>query len=78
MDSDGDKQNKISQREKKSIDVIQRYITNVGNVLSPIWLRRPVQVNNGFEWFILDSRYSFLLYFRLFLVILYISYEIFK
>jgi hypothetical protein len=66
----------ISQREKTS--TIQRYISNVSDVLSPIWLRRPVQINNGHEWFILGSRYRFLFYFRMFLVVLYISYEILK
>ena len=66
----------LSQRKETSI--IQRYITNVSDVLSPIWLRRPVQINNGHQWFILGSRYRFLFYFRMFLVGLYISYEILK
>ena len=78
MDPDGDKQNKISQREKNKIDFVQRYISNVSDVLSPLWVRRPLQINNGFEWFILGSRYSFLFNFRMFLVILYIAYETIK
>ncbi len=78
MDPDGDKENTISKREKQKINILQRYISNVSDVLSPIWLRRIIQVNNGSEWFILGCRYRFLFYFRLFLVVLYISYEIIK
>jgi len=78
MDPDGDKQNKISKRETQSKNVLQRYISNVSDVLSPIWVRRIIQVNNGHEWFILGSRYSFLLYFRMFLVVLYLTYQVVK
>jgi hypothetical protein len=79
MDPDGDKQNKtqiLSKGEK--ITFIQRYIANVSNVLSPIWVRRIIQIDNGREWFVLGSRYRFLFNFRMFLVVLYISYEILK
>jgi hypothetical protein len=78
MDPDGDKQNKISKREKQKNNFLQRYISNVSDVLSPIWVRRIIQVNNGHEWFILGSRYSFLLYFRMFLVVLYLTYQVIK
>ena len=79
MDPDGDKQNKkqiLSKREETNF--IQRYIANVGNVLSPLWLRRPIQINNGYEWFILGSRYNFLFNFRLFLVVVFLIIQIFK
>ena len=78
MDPDGDKQNKEIKTKRAQNNFLQRYVFNVSNVLSPIWLRRPIQINNGFEWFVLGSRYRFLFYFRMFLVILYISYEAFK
>jgi hypothetical protein len=78
MDPDGDKKNKISKREKQKNNFLQRYVTNVSDVLSPIWVRRLIQINNGFEWFILGCRYRFLLSFRLFLVFLYITYQVFK
>jgi hypothetical protein len=77
MDPDGE-QNKRFKEQGKETGPIQRYITNVSDVLSPIWLRRIIQVNNGREWFILGSRYRFLFNFRVFLVILYITYETFK
>ena len=78
MDGDGDKQNKVLESKGKKINFLQRYITNVSDVLSPIWVRRTIQIDNGYKWFILGSRYRFLFYFRMFLVILYISYEAFK
>jgi hypothetical protein len=77
MDPD-DEQNQKVKRQTQKTSAIQRYITNVSDVLSPIWVRRSIQINNGSEWFVLGSRYSFLFYFRLFLVVLYISYEILK
>jgi hypothetical protein len=78
MDPDGDKKNKISKREKQKNNFLQRYVTNVSDVLSPIWVRRLIQINNGFEWFVLGCRYRFLFNFRLFLVFLYITYQVFK
>lgn len=72
------KNNSQIQRKREQTSFLQRYIANVGNVLSPIWVRRLIQVNNGFEWFVLGCRYRFLFNFRLFLVVLYISYEILK
>ena len=78
MDGDGDKQNKVLESKGKKINFLQRYITNVSDVLSPIWIRRTIQIVNGSEWFILGSRYYFLLNFRLLLVIVYILYEIYK
>jgi len=78
MDPDGDKQNKISKREKQPTNFLQRYVSNVSDVLSPIWVRRIIQVNNGHEWFILGSRYRFLFYFRLFLVVVFLIIQIFK
>jgi hypothetical protein len=78
MDPDGDKENQQTKRQNQPSNFLQRYLTNVSDVLSPIWVRRIIQVNNGREWFILGSRYRFLFNFRVFLVILYISYETFK
>jgi hypothetical protein len=78
MDPDGDKENQQTKRQNQPSNFLQRYLTNVSDVLSPIWVRRIIQVNNGREWLILGSRYRFLFNFRVFLVILYISYETFK
>ena len=79
MDDPGDsKNNQKIQGKGKKTSLLQRYISNVSYVLSPIWLRRIVQVNNGSEWFILGSRYCFLFNFRLLLVVIYLTYETFR
>lgn len=76
---DGDiKENKQVKRKRTQNNFIQRYISNVSNVLSPLWIRRPIQINNGYEWFILGSRYNFLFNFRLFLVVVFLIIQIFK
>jgi len=64
------------QREKTSI--LQRYITNVSDVLSTIRLRCPIQIDNGSNRVILDSRYRFLFYFGMFLYLILFTYEILK
>lgn len=78
MDDGDSKNSKKIEKEGIKIDFLQRYVSNVSDVLSPIWLRRTIQINNGLEWFVLGSRYRFLFYFRLFLVVLYFSFQIFK
>lgn len=77
MDPDGEQNKKIKRQEQKN-SVLQRYISNVSDVLSPIWVRRVIQVNDGFNWLILGCRYRFLFNFRMFLVVLYLAYETFK
>jgi hypothetical protein len=77
MDPDGE-QNKKTKGKGKQVNFLQRYLTNVGNVLSPIWVRRTIQVNDGGNWFILGCRYHFLFNFRMFLVVIYLAYETFK
>ena len=78
MDDCDIKKNKQVKRKRTQINFIQRYISNVSNVLSPLWIRRPIQINNGYEWFILGSRYNFLFNFRLFLVVVFLIIQIFK
>lgn len=78
MDEDDSEKNQQIKKQKPSSNFLQRYLTNVSDVLSPIWVRRIIQIDNGREWFVLGSRYRFLFHFRMFLVILYITYETFK
>lgn len=77
MDPDGE-QNKKIKRKGKQVDFLQRYLTNVSDVLSPIWIRRTFQIDDGGNWVILGCRYNFLLNFRVLLVIIYLAYETFK
>ena len=77
-EGDSTKEIQAAPDEGDPINVIQRYIANVGYVLSAVWLRCPIQTNNGSNWIVLGSRYSFLLYFRLFLFGLYLLHQIIK
>jgi hypothetical protein len=78
MGEDDSEENKQTKKQRPQVNFLQRYISNVSDVLSPIWVRRFIQVNNGFEWFILGSRYRFLFNFRMLLVVVYLTYETFK
>jgi hypothetical protein len=78
MDDGDSKKNKQVKRKGTQTNFLQRYISNVSNVLSPLWIRRTIQINNGLEWFILGSRYSFLFRFRLLLVVVFLIIQIFK
>jgi hypothetical protein len=75
---EGGKESKQIQEEGEEADPLQRYISNVSDVFSPLWVRRFIQVNDGFNWLILGCRYRFLFNFRMFLVVLYLAYETFK
>ena len=77
MDPD-DEQNQKFKEQGKETGPIQRYITNVSDVLSTTWLRCTIQANDGTDRFVLGSRRYLLLNFRMFLVVLYIAYEAFK
>lgn len=76
-DGDSKKYRKI-KRKGQSINFLQRCIFNVSDVFSSIWVRCIIQINNGFDGFILDSRYRFLFGIRVFLVIIFLIVEIFK
>jgi hypothetical protein len=78
MDDGDSKKNKQVKRKGTQTNFLQRYISNVSNVLSPLWIRRTIQINNGREWFILGSRYNFLFNFRLLLVVVFLIIQIFK
>jgi hypothetical protein len=76
--SDGDTKTESIKRQTTSFKPLQRFIADVSDVLSAVWVRRTIQADNGLERFVLDSRRRLLLNFRLFLVIVYITYTLFK
>lgn len=78
MDDSDSQKNKPIKRKKAEVGILQRYLSSTRHVLSAVWIRFAFQNNNGFERFILESQCGFLLYFRVFLVILYIAYETIK
>ena len=67
----------IKNKTKKA-EFNEGNITNVSDVLPPVWVRRTLQIYNGYKRLILDGRYSFLFYFRLFLAVVYFAYANFK
>ncbi len=77
-DGDSEKNNKKIRKQREQIGALSRYIFNVGDVLSTIGVRCVVQANDGYNRLVLGSRRGLLLNFRIFLVILYIAYEIYK
>ncbi len=77
MDPDGEQNQKI-KKQRQEINFLQRYISNVSDVLSTSWIRCTIQADDGSDRFVLGSRRYLLLNFRMFLVILYITYETFK
>ena len=77
MDPDGEQNQKI-KTQRQEINVLQRYISNVSNVLSTSWIRCTIQTDDGIDRFVLGSRRYLLLNFRIFLVVLYITYETLK
>jgi len=66
------------KKNKKTNISIKRSISNVSDVLHAFWIRLPVQINNGLEWLILDSRYYVLFNFRVLLAIIFFVIQIFK
>ena len=77
MDPDGEQNQKI-KRQKQETNFLQRYVSNVSDVLSSSWIRCTIQADDGSDRFVLGSRRYLLLNFRVFLVILYITYETLK
>jgi len=76
--SDGDTKTETIKTQTNQISICEGCIADVGNVFSAFWLRCALQTYNGYKRLLLGSRLSFLFNFRLFLVILYITYTLSK
>ena len=77
MDSDSKKIETNTATEEPPV-VLQGFIANVSNVLSTSWVRCTIQADDGVDRFVLGCRRYLLLNFRIFLVVLYITYETLK
>ncbi len=77
MDPDGEQIKKIKRQGQKT-SFLQRYVTNVSDVFSATRLRCTIQTDDGTDRFVLGSRRYLLLNFRVFLVIVYLTYEVLK
>ena len=72
MDPDSD--TKIQTKRDKT-DPLSRYVAYVSDVFSPLGIRRIIQIDDGGNCFVLGCRYHFLLYFRVFLVVLFYIFK---
>ena len=77
-DQSDSRENTGDTKQEDPYSFLQGDIFDDGNVFPAIRLRRFIQIGNGFDWFVLGCRYSFLWHFRFFLVGLYIAYSILK
>jgi hypothetical protein len=75
-EGDSKKENQSTEDKGEPYSIMERYIANVSNVLSPIWVRRAFQIDDGGNWLVLGCRYRFLFNFRLLLVVLYLFFQI--
>jgi hypothetical protein len=77
-EGDSEKNNQKIRKQREQIGALSRYIIDAGNVFSTFGVRCTIQAYDGYNRLILGSRRGLLLNFRIFLVILYITYEIYK
>ena len=76
---DGDSKNKTFKAFKKEASrILQRIVFDASYVLPAPWLRRPIQIDYGPDWFILGRGRRVLFYLRIFLVILYCAIQALK
>jgi hypothetical protein len=69
-----DSDTKIQTKRDKT-DPLSRYVAYVSDVLLALGVRRIIQIDDGGNWFVLGCRYHFLLYFRMFLVVLFYIFK---
>jgi len=77
-EGDSEKNNQKIREQREQITTLQRYIFNASNVFSTFGVRCVIQANDGYNRLVLGSRRGILLNFRIFLVIVYMLYEIYK
>jgi len=78
MDDSDSKNKTIKTIKKEASGILQRFIFDASYVFPASWLRRSIQTNYGPDRILLGRGRRFLFNFRLFLVVLYITIEIFK
>lgn len=75
---EGDQQIKKTKKQGRSNGLIQGHLTHARDVLFAFGVRCAIQAHDGYNRFILGSRRGLLLNFRVFLVVLYLTYEALK
>jgi hypothetical protein len=70
MESDSTKEIQQTEESGEPPSILQRYITNVSDVLPAFRIRCPFQIDNGSKRIVLDSRYRILFYLGMFFYLL--------
>ena len=78
MDEGDSKNNQQAEKQRKQIDVVQRYGINAGTILQSLWIRCRAIFPNITDRKFMESELRFVLYSGVILWTLYLTYETFK
>ena len=78
MDEGDSKNNQQAEKQRKQIDVVQRYGINAGTILQSLWIRCRTIFPNATDRKFMESELRFVLYSGFILWGLYLAYETFK
>lgn len=78
MDPDGDKQIKISKREKQKVTPLQRHSLNVSTILQSLWVRCRTIFPNITDGKFMEGELRVVLYCGILFWIIYLLYEVIK
>jgi hypothetical protein len=78
MDEGDSKNNQQAEKQRKQIDVVQRYGINAGTILQSLWIRCRTIFPNATDRKFMESELRFVLYSGLIFWGLYLAYETFK
>ena len=77
-DGDSTKNNQQAEKQRKQIDVVQRYGINAGTILQSLWIRCRTIFPNATDRKFMEGELRFVLYSGVILWGLYMAYETFK
>lgn len=78
MDPDGDKQIKISKRERQKVTPLQRHSLNVSTILQSLWVRCRTIFPNITDGKFMEGELRVVLYCGILFWIIYLLYEVIK
>ena len=78
MDEGDSKNNQQAEKQRKQIDVVQRYGIDAGTILQSLWIRCRAIFPNITDRKFMESELRFVLYSGVILWGLYLAYETFK
>ncbi len=78
MDDGDSKNNQQAEKQRKQIDVVQRYGINAGTILQSLWVRCRTIFPNATDRKFMESELRFVLYSGTILWALYLVYQTIK